>query len=296
MVLKVVKQLDYHPNAVAKSLQMQKTHTFGIMIPDISNPYYAEIVRGMQDETERNGYSILIQNTDRNKDKTIQNIYLFREKLVDGIIFSGGIIEGEKVTSALGNLKERAVVIGRQRMDCPAIRVNNIENTVTTVGHLVSLGHRRIGFLGGSYGSTTMQDRFSGYKRGIKKYKCESDRNLIAHADLTIEGGYEKAKEILERSNSPTAFVAANDQLAIGAIKAAKDLGFRIPGDIAVVGFDNIPFSRYFDPAVTTVDIPRYDMGAASVRILLDVINKKPVPPITWFSCRLIVRGSTTLN
>src|SRR6056297_128534 len=147
-VLKVIEELDFHPNEVAKSLQKRKTNTIGVLIPDISNSYYAEIVRGIQDYAEEIGFSAFLQNTDRDIQKVIRDIYLLREKNVEGILFSGGIITVE-VQNALGSLREKALVVGRQKIDMPSIRIDNKNLTLRIVEYLISLGHRKIGFIGG---------------------------------------------------------------------------------------------------------------------------------------------------
>ncbi|HDQ15048.1 MAG TPA: LacI family transcriptional regulator [Sediminispirochaeta sp.] len=295
-VLLAIKELDYHPNAVAKSLQMRKTDTIGVIIPDISNPYYAEIVRGVQDAAEEFGFSLILQNTDRDLRKLTRGISLFREKNVEGIIFSGGIIEDKEVTPVLGAMQEKSVVIGRQRMDIPSIRIDNRALTIRVVDHLASLGYTSLGFIGGPASSTTSEDRRCGFVEGAESHSCRFDERFILPGELSLESGYARTSRILEYDDFPQALVTVNDQIAFGAIKAIKDRGLRVPEDIAVTGFDNVPLTRYFDPTVTTVNIPRYEMGRRALKLLLHRIRGSRVEEVTFFECQLVVRNSTKLQ
>ena len=291
-VLNAVKELDFHPNAVAKSLQKRKTNTIGVLIPDISNPYYAEIVRGIQDYAEEIGFSAFLQNTDRDIQKVIRDIYLLREKNVEGILFSGGIITDE-VQNALGSLREKALVVGRQKIDMPSIRIDNKNLTLRIVEYLISLGHRKIGFIGGPKASVTTEDRYRGYIKGIKAHNCLYNKEYALYGDLTLQSGYEKASQMLSYGNRPTAIVTANDQIAFGTIKAIKDKGLRVPDDIAVTGFDNTPLTKYFEPTITTIHIPRYEMGRDAMKNLQNLIAGKAIKKVTYYECQLVVRNST---
>jgi LacI family transcriptional regulator len=292
-VLKAVRELDYRPNALAQGLILKKTMTIGIIIPDISNPYYAEIVRGIQDVADQSGYAVMLQNTDRKQDRIIKFIHLFREKLADGIIFSGGIIHGYETLSALKEMRKRVVVIGRHEVDFPAVRVDNLGGATQAVQHLIDLGHKRIGLIDGPEGSTTGVDRLMGSKSALAQNGYPVEESLIKQGDLTVKSGYVAAKELLQGSGRPTAIFAVNDLMAFGAINAAKELGLHVPRDLSVVGFDNIPLSSYFDPPLTTVEIPIYDLGVASMRVLMDLISGNSFERVRWFKTRFLVRSST---
>ena len=295
-VLHAIRELDYRPNALARGLLMKKTKTIGIIIPDISNPYYAEIVRGMQDMAERNGYDVILQNTDRNQDRIVKSIYLLREKIVDGVIFSGGIIHGYEPLSALKELRERVVVIGRHEVNFPAALVDNIGGASQAIQHLIDQGHKRIGFIGGPENSTTMIDRLKGYESALAQNGCPMDDALLKWGDLNPESGFEATKHLLEQKNRPSAILAGNDQMAFGAIHAARQLGFKVPKDLAVVGFDDVPLSAYFEPPLTTVKIPRYRLGEGTMEMLIDLIQGKEFNRIRWFKTKLIIRGTTAIR
>jgi len=291
-VLRAVKELDYRPNALAKGLLKKRTMTIGIIIPDISNPYYAEIVRGIQDMADQFGYAIILLNTDRNQERIIKHIYFLREKSADGIIFSGGTIHGEKVLSSLKELRERVVVIGRHRVNFPAVLIDNVGGATKATQHLIGLNHERIGFIGGPDKSTSARDRLSGYKSALTQSSCPIDKNLIKKGDLTPRSGYLLTKELIQKEQF-TAILAANDQMAFGAVRAAKEFGSKVPEDLSVVGFDNIPFSSYFDPSLTTVEIPMYPIGAAAMEMLVNLISEKHSEKLRWFDTKLLIRDST---
>jgi len=292
-VLATIRELDYRPNALAKGLLMKKTMTIGIIIPDISNPYYAEIVRGIQDTADRAGYAVLIHNTDGKQERIIRYIYLLREKSADGVIFCGGIINGYETLSILKELKERVVVVGRHEVDFPAVMVDNMGGATQAVQHLIDLGHRRIGCIGGPDGSTTAADRLTGYRNALAQNGVALNRRLVKRGTWSPESGYHLTKELLEEPERPTAIFSANDQMAFGVIKAAREMGLNVPKDLAVVGFDNVPPGSYFDPPLTTVEIPMYDIGVASMRMLIDLLSGEKFEKLKLFSTNLLVRGST---
>jgi LacI family transcriptional regulator len=291
-VMKAIRELDYRPNALAKGLLMKRTMTVGIIIPDISNPYYAEIVRGIQDMADRYGYAIILLNTDRNQDRIIKHIYFLREKSADGIIFSGGVIDGEKILVSLKEFKDRVVVIGRHEADFSSVVIDNVGGAMKAVQHLIGLDHKRIGFIGGPDRSVSAKERLSGFKNALIQNGLAMDKDLIRKGDLTPKSGYLLARDLLE-TKRPTALFTANDQMAFGAIRAARELGMKVPEQLSVAGFDNIPFSSFFDPALTTMDVPMYQIGAAAIEMLVNLMTGQSSEKLRSFDTRLVVRDST---
>jgi len=292
-VLAAIRELDYRPNALAKGLLMKKTMTIGIIIPDISNPYYAEIVRGIQDTADLAGYAVMLHNTDGKQERIIRHIYLLREKSVDGVIFCGGIINEYETLSTLKELKERVVVVGRHEVDFPAVMVDNMGGATQAVQHLIGLGPRLIGCIAGPDGSTTAADRLTGYRNALAQNGMALDERLVKRGTWNPESGYLLAKELLAGPKWPTAIFSANDQMAFGVIKAARELALDVPKELAVVGFDNVPPGFYFDPPLTTVEIPMYDIGVASMGMLIDLLSGEKFDKLRLFNTKLIVRGST---
>jgi LacI family transcriptional regulator len=295
-VLKTIEEMDFRPNALAQGLITKRTMTIGVIIPDISNPYYAEIVRGIQDRADDEGYAVILQNTDRKLERIIQCIHLFREKRVDGIIFSGGIIHGYEPLSALREFSQRVVVIGRHEVDFPAVRVDNIGGAILAIQHLVDLGHQRICFINGPEMSTTSEDRLQGFKNAIAQNGIPFEDSMVKRGNLTPESGYQVARELLGMPGRPTAVFASNDLMAFGAVHAARDLGLSVPGDLAMVGFDNIQLSSYFNPTLTTVEIPMYKLGTAAMKMIVNVASDNTFDRYQWFKPRLLIRHSTQNN
>jgi LacI family transcriptional regulator len=291
-VIKVIKELDYRPNALAKGLLMKRTMTVGIIIPDISNPYYAEIVRGIQDKADEHGYAVILLNTERNPDRILKHIYFLREKAADGIIFSGGVIHEGKIISSLKELRDRVIVIGQHRVDFPAVVIDNAGGATEAVRYLVELNHQRIGFIGGPDHSLSTKERLSGYRSALTQTGYPYDRGFVRKGDLTPVSGYLLAKDLI-RKGQVTAVFCANDQMAFGAIRAAKELGLTVPDDLSVVGFDNIPFSAYYNPSLTTVGIPMYDVGVAAMDMFIHRSLKKDPGRVRRFDAKLLVRDST---
>jgi len=295
-VLAAIQELDYRPNALAKSLLMKRTMTIGIIIPDISNPYYAEIVRGIQDTADRAGYTVMLHNSDGKQERIIRDIYALREKSADGIIFSGGIINGFDTLSILKELKDRVVVVGRHEVDFPAIMVDNMGGATQAVQHLIDLGHRQIACVGGPAGSSTSIDRLTGYRNALAQNGLPFNERLVKHGAWDPRSGHMMAGQLLRVKARPTAIFSANDQMAFGVIKAAKDAGLLVPQDLAVVGFDNIPSASYIDPPLTTVGIPMSELGSAAMRMLIDLISGEKFDKLRLFKTKLLIRESTLKN
>lgn len=293
-VLTAVHELDYRPNAVAQSLSTSKVNTIGVIIPDISNPYYAEIVRGIQDTAEDTGHTVILHNTDRSEEQVIRGVNMFRQRMADGVIFGGGVLPTAVVDNAVASNEFRGVAIGRQAVELPAVRIDNALACADAVRHLAELGHSRIAFLAGPERSNTMQDRFAGFREGMEQNNCPYDEKLVSWGALTLNDGYRRGSDLLcDVPVKPSAVIAGNDQLGIGLIRAAQDRGMSVPQDLAVVGFDNIPLASFFRPPLTTIDIPRYQMGMTAMRVLHSLMSGREVQETSWLATRLVVRGST---
>ncbi|MDR3172679.1 MAG: LacI family transcriptional regulator, partial [Treponema sp.] len=295
-VERAIEELDYRPNALAQSLLKKRSMTIGIILPDISNPYYAEIVRGIQDKANEKNYSVLIQNTDLRMDRIERSIYDLREKYADGLIFAGGLFHIPKFIPIMKNLASRAVVIGRCGGSFPAVRVDNVAAAFLAVSHLVELGYREIAFINGVTGSSTMTDRLKGFKKAVKYYRCPFCPEFVLTGATTPEGGYTRTKTLIALKHRPRAIILANDQMAFGAVKAIRNAGLKILQDIALIGFDNIPLCSYFEPPITSIEIPRYELGGAAMEMLIELIENGQTEQIRWFKVELIKRRSTVLT
>ncbi len=292
-VLTAARKLSYIPNLLARSLLTQETEAIGVLIPDVSNPYYAAILRGIEDAVGPSGRTVILGNTDRRPDK--QRLYLraLMERRVDGIIIAGGVFG--RAEQAITGRALPVVMIGRHRARLPSVGIDNVAAGAMATQHLVELGHRRIACLAGPAISLTSADRVQGYRRALDA------AGITVEADLVIEVGFTPVRTgdavvtLFGRAARPTAAVAANDQVGIAVIRALHDLGLRVPDDVSVVGFDDTPVASYTVPSLTTVAVPTYDLGRTAVRLLLDVLSGRRVSSVV-LPCTLKVRESTSLH
>jgi LacI family transcriptional regulator len=292
-VLAAVNELNYCPSALAKGLLANKTRTVGVLIPDIANPYYAEIVRGIQAVAGDSGYAITLYNTNRCDEGMLRYIYLLREKLADGIIFSGGIIDRRKTLAALQDLKEKVVVIGRHNVNVPAVLVDNTGGLTKAVEHLHKLGHRDIAYIGGPEGSNTARDRLTGFRVALAELGIPFEKKWVQKGTWQPESGYQQALALLAQSPRPSAIIAANDLMAFGALRAAYELGLPVPGKVAIVGFDNVPMAAFSTPPLTSLEVPMYRLGATAMEMMIDLLAGKDVLRQIKFATTLRIRASS---
>jgi LacI family transcriptional regulator len=292
-VLRVIRELDYRPNALARSLHQRRTHTVGLIIPDITNPYYAEIARGIEDAVSRQGYTLVTCNSDRKLDRISHSVALLREKQVDGIILGGGGTLGAPHFAALRNCGTRVVLIGRYDVALPAVRVDNEKGAREAAAHLLAFGHRRIAIVAGPKASTTTVDRLAGYRQAFDEFGIPFPSRWLRYGNLRPESGLEAVGGLFAGRQTPTAILAANDQMAIGAMRGILQRGLEIPRRVSVVGFDDIALASFLTPALTTMALPLYPMGVAAGEMILRLLAGVEQPPEIWFTPKLTVRESS---
>jgi LacI family transcriptional regulator len=280
-VLEAVKQLDYTPNAVARSLQTRTTKTVGMLIPDIANPFYARVVRGVEDRLSKDGYSLLLGNT--YNETATQNRYLslFRGRQVDALLVfmtSGG----EDTVERMVNEKRAVVCVGRvpRTFECDTVSADNITGTRLAIEHLISKGHREIGLVAGELGLSAASDRVEGWRRALKKHKIKVDEDLIEAADWTEPGGCDAAHRLLDRKPMPTAIFVANFLMMTGVLRALKERKIAVPKKIEVASSDDSDWLDVFSPAITTVEQPSYEMGENAADLALKRLTD-PSRPFT---------------
>ncbi|ABY95668.1 MULTISPECIES: LacI family DNA-binding transcriptional regulator [Thermoanaerobacter] len=293
-ILQLVKELGYQPNAIARGLVTKKTKTVGLIIPDISNPFFPDIARGVEDSAHIYGYNVFLCNTDDNLEKESEYINALKEKYVDGIIFtSSSIPKHEHITDLIKS--GIPVVIMDRRIDSEDIYgvfLDNYEGGYIATKYLIDLGHKRIGCITGPLYISNAIERLEGYKRALVDNEIEVDNRLIFEGDYKINSGIIGAEKLLE--HEVTAIFASNDLMAYGAYKAIRSYGYKIPDDISVVGFDDIQLSQILEPQLTTIRQPAYDMGLAAARMLIKLVEgKKLKKKIINFRPQLIIRQST---
>jgi DNA-binding LacI/PurR family transcriptional regulator len=273
-IIEVAQSLGYKPNLAARSLRTDQTNTIGVIADDILSPFVPPILRGIQDYLKPFDYLSLIVNSDWDPEIEQDAIDSLVSRPVDGIIF----VEYSHlaVNKALQESKKPYVFVHR-------LFGASVQNSVVpddhygatlAVRHLASLGHKRIAYINGPEGWHTAQQRLAGYKDELAAQGIEFDPALAQPGDWEYEGGYAAAQTLLALDNLPTAIFAANDTMALGAITAIQEAGLSVPGDIAVVGYDNREFARIVRPRITTVSMPVYEMGRTAAELLLKQIEE----------------------
>lgn len=272
-VQQAMKELNYRPNSLARSLRSGKSKTIGLVIPDISNLFFAEISRKIEDKGFDNDYSVILCNTDDDAGKESAYIDVLIEKQVDGIIFISAGSEGKNL-NAVTETNLPIVLADRdiKNIDADIVLVNNEDGGYQATKHLISLGFKRIACITGPSMVTPSALRLDGYLKALQESDYEKDRELIRNGDFRYSSGEKAMRELLDLPEPPDAVFVFNDMMALGAMRAINNAGKSIPADIAIVGFDNIPISQSIYPSLTTVAQPIKEMADLLVKILLDRI------------------------
>jgi DNA-binding LacI/PurR family transcriptional regulator len=296
-VLEIMKEINYRPSVVASALMGKSTYTIGLLIPDISNPFFAEIARSVEDRGHELGFNLVICSTDNNPKKEAQYLSLLKQKSVDGIILGTGL----RNDITLKELQEENVpiaVIARETTSITAnsVLVDDYSGGYQATSHLIELGHERIAVIAEDLNVMSSRERVRGYKQALEEKGLNVDEKYILVSDFTVEDGKKITHQLLDSDNPPTAVFACNDMLAIGVIQAARDKGYNIPEKLSVVGFDNTILATVTDPPLTTVAQPILEMGHQVVDLLIQEIKeKKKVKKRIMLSPDLIVRKTTSV-
>ncbi|NMB61608.1 MAG: LacI family transcriptional regulator [Chloroflexi bacterium] len=273
-VRKAMEELDYHPNSLARGLRSGKTKTIGLVIPDISNQFFAEISRKIEDKGYENGYSVILCNTDDDPYKEKNYIDVLLAKKVEGIIFISAGVESNYLEKTI-EFNIPIVVVDRdiKENDYDIVLVDNSVGGFDATRYLIELGHRRIACIAGPSPITPSAQRVAGYKQALQEAGIQIDTNLIIPGDFHYESGDRAMRALLALPQPPTAVFACNDMMALGAFQAVNNQGMKIPEDISVIGFDNIPFSQTVYPMLTTMAQPIHEMADLVVDLLVDKIK-----------------------
>jgi len=295
-VLKAVAELDYVPDPIARSLATKQTAMIGFVVSDITNPFLADVARGIQRVADARGYSVTICVTENDTAHEIRAIRFLAARRADGLIVTPP--ESEESDKLIGEVAEAGtpfLLIGRH---LPHERASTV-STSTTAGaytatsYLLKQGHRRIAHIQASPRMGYGRGKLRGYSQALQEHGLDIDPQLIVASDYSVAGGQRAAESLLSLASPPTAIFATNDLTAIGALAAAEGLGLQVPRDLSVVGFDDIIFARSTRPPLTTVAQPALKLGETAANMLLQMIRGESVPQEVILDCALIVREST---
>jgi LacI family transcriptional regulator len=294
-VQKSIKTLDYFPNTLAKSLRSKKTHTIALVVSDITNPFWTTIARGVEDTAAQSDLQVILCNTDENPDKEANYVNMLLRRRVDGIIIAPTTNDKRRL-SALKRQKVPCVLIDRKvrGFQADVVRSSNLDGARQLTQHLLTLGHRHIAMITGPASVSTAEERVQGYCRALRDHDIPEDQHLVKRSDYKQEGGYHSVKELLAAEPRPTAIFAANNFIAIGALLALREAGLRVPEDMALVCFDDIPQASLMYPFLTVSAQSAYEMGALSVQLLIAQMNdqEKHKTRTIELATKLIIRKS----
>jgi LacI family transcriptional regulator len=295
-VLAAAAELGYRPNAVARSLRTRRSHTIGVLIPDLNNPLFPPIVRGLADRLETYGYVALIGNTDGDDARERRVFEQMRARHVDGYVLATAHLRNPLLDDA-ARAGVPVVLMNRIAADSnfPSVTVDNERGVELAIRHLVALGHREIAYLAGPQDVSTGLARYRGFQAAMTGAGLDVASGRVAFARaFSIEEGYRCARQLLALSDRCTAVAAGNDMLAVGCYLALDEAGLRCPADISVVGFNDMPFIDMLRPPLTTISFSHQRVGAEAAELLMERLNGKTGPvKVIYLAPELMVRGST---
>jgi len=293
-VQQAMAALGYKPNALARSLRRQKTHSIGMIVPDNANPFFAEIARAIEDIGFARSYSIILCNSDGNLEKQAAYVDLLIERRVAGILFVAAGVSTE-VVADLQRRRMPLVVIDRAVPGAAVdmVQTNHYQGGQLATQHLIELGHRRIACIAAGSDLSPSAERMTGYRDTLAAHGLAYDPDLVAPGDFQFASGYRAAQQLLDLPQPPTAVFACNDLMAVGCISAATARGLRVPQDLAVVGFDDVKLASFTNPPLTTVAQPKREIGRLAMEMLLARMRDPDAPPRSErLDTRLVVRQS----
>ena len=294
-VLRAARRLDYRPSALARSLRLQRTLTLGMLVPDIANPFFPPIIRGAEDTALERGYALVLCNTEDVPERETTYLRVLRERQVDGLLIASSRM-ADAVITRLRRERFPFVLVNRSARGAElTVTVDNRGSAAEAIAHLAALGHRRIGHIAGPQTTTTGLERAEGARAAIRRLALAEDPALwIEAAAFSEEAGYAAARSLLALRERPTAIFGANDLIAIGALRAAREAGVRVPADLSLIGFNDIRQAELLEPPLTTVRVPQYEMGATAARLLIARLQHEPMAAShVVLPAALAVRAST---
>ena len=273
-VLAAVNELGYVLNGLARSLRVSGTRTLGMIVPNCSNPFFAELMRAVEDEGFRQGYSLIVCNSDDSPAKQSAYLRVLLEKRIDGLVVISAGNDGD-LQHLLSNTAVPVVVVDRAIGGVLAdlVEVNHEHGGYMAARHLIELGHRRIACISGPIALGVNEERTRGFKRAMDEFGLTLAPEYLVHANFTSSDGYAAMQHLLALAERPTAVSADNDLLALGALCAVQEAGLSVPDDVSIIGFDDIAIAAFTSPKLTTIRQPKQQIGELAARLLIERIG-----------------------
>lgn len=289
------QQLNYAPSALARSLKMNRTQTIGMLVTTSTNPFFGEVVKGVERSCYHKGYNLILCNTEGDNQRMKASINTLLQKRVDGLLLMCSTLEGERL-DVFDRYPDIPVVVmdwGPILFASDKIQDNSLQGGYMAAKHLIECGHRDIGCITGPLIRHQAQMRYEGYKRALSEKGIAINPDWIVESDFECEGGYNAFEKLCERGKLPSALFVCNDMMAMGVIQAANLRGLRVPDDLSLIGYDDVHIAKFMSPALTTIHQPKYRLGKAAIdNLLYRLENPDTTAQVVQLEPTLVVRGS----
>lgn len=294
-VFAAVEKLNYAPSAVARSLKCNTTRTIGMLVTTSTNPFFAQVVHGVENYCYKEGYTLILCNTEGHFSKQRDYLRMLSEKRVDGLLVICSDLNQE-LLDLLDKNKEMPMVVmdwGRQHVDTDCIQDNAKLGGYIATKHFIDNGHKKIGCLCGPLDKMTCQNRLAGFRHALNEANLKENPDWIVEADFECDSAVKATNKILQQKDRPTALFCFNDTMALAAISTIRQAGLSVPEDISIIGYDNIDLAAFFSPPLTTIHQPKKRLGKTAVKILMArLANKQSKQQIFEIQPELVVRHS----
>ncbi|ENM3732288.1 MULTISPECIES: substrate-binding domain-containing protein [Vibrio] len=289
------QQLNYAPSALARSLKMNRTKTIGMLVTTSTNPFFGEVVKGVERSCYHQGYNLILCNTEGDNQRMKASINTLLQKRVDGLLLMCSTLEGERL-DVFDRYPDIPIVVmdwGPILFASDKIQDNSLQGGYMAAKHLIESGHKEIGCITGPLIRHQAQMRYEGYKRALAEAGIAINPDWIVESDFECEGGYQAFEKLYQRGKLPSALFVSNDMMAMGVIQAASQRGLRVPDDLSLIGYDDVHIAKFMTPALTTIHQPKYRLGKAAVDTLLYRLeNPDTTAQVVQLEPTLVVRSS----
>ncbi|MEG0833157.1 MAG: LacI family DNA-binding transcriptional regulator [Oscillospiraceae bacterium] len=293
----IIEDAEYKPDLLGRGIVTSKTHTIGIIVPDITNPFYSMLVKAIGDKLDESGYTLLLSSTGASFETEQKHLATFIAKRVDGIILTTSSNRIDEVRCMIFKYNLPLVLLDRtvaNIANCPGVFIDNEYALFISTEYLIKRGHYKIAYVTGQPEVSTTQARVAGYLAAHKHYRIPFREELLVHGEYSYESGYAAVSDMLDRNVDFTALLCGCDTMAIGALTALKEHGKKVPEDIELIGFDNIQFSHIIEPSLTTVEQPVMELGREAAKMVLSLVNEEELETNTKrLEPRMVFREST---
>jgi LacI family transcriptional regulator len=272
-VEEAMKALDYHPDQVARSLRVGRTNVIGMIVPDISNQFFAEIMRSVEETSEKSGFSVIMCDSNEDSGREQRHLSTLYSRRVDGVLLASSVSDAAQDRLTLRRFPIVFVDAVPAGIKHGAVVVDNAEGAYAATRYLIELGHRRIAIITGSLDRSVGLDRLEGYRKAMQEAELVVPDEYIRFGDYHVESGYKWGRELMGLSVPPTAIFACNNAMTLGLLRALADLGIRCPAQVSVVGFDDVDWATSFTPRLTCVAQPTYEIGKLATEMLLQKVR-----------------------